>query len=151
MSAYNKKLVAAVERYKLETGQTEVSSREVAKWMIAKGDWKQHPREPERLCARDISRALGEEYITDPQGRRVRSQHVAFIKRGAVSLPLWSDMTTGTREHFGLAVQQRRQRVVGDCRQLKADVDSYNDNFNPGREPIPLCLDFTDDVTEAML
>ena len=136
MSAYSKKLVAFVERYKLETGRTEVSSREVAKWLIAKGEWKQHPLEPERQCARDISRALGEEYITDPQGRRVRSQHVAFMKRGKMSLPLWSDITTGTREHFALGVQQRRQRVVGDCKQLKLDVDSYNENFNAHGEPI---------------
>lgn len=41
MSAYNKKLVASAERYKLETGRTEVSSREVAKWLIAKVEWKQ--------------------------------------------------------------------------------------------------------------
>lgn len=80
MSAYNKKLVALVERYKLETGRTEVSSRTVARWMIANGDWKQHPNEPERQCARDISRALGEEYITDPQGRRPRLHHVAIVE-----------------------------------------------------------------------
>lgn len=81
MSAYNRRLVALFERYKLETGQTEVSSRTVARWVIANGDWKQHPNEPERQCARDISRALGEEYITDPQGRRPRLHHVAIVER----------------------------------------------------------------------
>jgi hypothetical protein len=46
-----------------------------------------------------------------------------------------------------VAFQQRRQQVVGDCRQLKADVDSYNQNYNIG-EAIQLVLDFTLDVEE---
>jgi hypothetical protein len=43
--------------------------------------------------------------------------------------------------------QQRRQGIVGDCRQLKTDVESYNDNQNKG-ELIQLILDFTDDMAE---
>ena len=43
--------------------------------------------------------------------------------------------------------QQRRQGIVGDCRQLKADVDSYNQNQNSG-EVIQLVLDFTSDMAE---
>jgi hypothetical protein len=29
-----------------------------------------------------------------------------------------------------IALQKRRQQTNGDCRQVKADVDSYNENFN---------------------
>ena len=47
-----------------------------------------------------------------------------------------------------IAVQQRRQQIVGDCRQLKTDVDSYNQNWNGG-SAINLMLDFTWDVEEA--
>jgi hypothetical protein len=43
--------------------------------------------------------------------------------------------------------QQRRQGIVGDCRQLKSDVDSYNHNHNTG-EDIQLVLDFTADMEE---
>lgn len=43
--------------------------------------------------------------------------------------------------------QQRRQGIVGDCRQLKADVDSYNQNQNEG-EAIQLILDFSPDMEE---
>jgi hypothetical protein len=50
-----------------------------------------------------------------------------------------------------LAFQQRRQRIVGDCRQLKIDIDSYNANYNASGEPIQIVLDFTDDVTESLL
>jgi hypothetical protein len=41
----------------------------------------------------------------------------------------------------------RRQQIVGDCHQLKIDVDVYNDQ-NATVEPIQLVLDFTNDVAE---
>jgi hypothetical protein len=47
-----------------------------------------------------------------------------------------------------IAFQQRRQQIVGDCRQLKMDVDSYNANWNSGF-PIQMILDFRDDMAEA--
>jgi hypothetical protein len=46
-----------------------------------------------------------------------------------------------------IAFQQRRQQIVGDCRQLKADVDSYNENYNSG-EAIQTVFDFTEDLEE---
>ena len=42
---------------------------------------------------------------------------------------------------------QRRQQIVGDCLQLKTDVDVYNDKREPD-EPIQVPLDFTLDVAE---
>ena len=48
------------------------------------------------------------------------------------------------------AFSQRRRQVVGDCLQLKTDVDVYNDQHH-GDEPIPLELDFTRDVEELQL
>ena len=38
--------------------------------------------------------------------------------------------------------QQRRHQIVGDCRQLKMDVDSYNQNRTPD-QPIQMIFDFT--------
>ncbi len=46
-----------------------------------------------------------------------------------------------------VAFQQRRQQIVGDCRQLKTDVDSYNENAN-SEQPIQMVFDFTDDLAE---
>jgi hypothetical protein len=45
------------------------------------------------------------------------------------------------------AFTQRRNQVIGDCFQLKVDVDVYN-NLNTDQPPLPLILDFTDDVKE---
>ena len=48
------------------------------------------------------------------------------------------------------AFQQRRQQIVSDCRQLKIDVDSYNENHNSGRL-IQMVFDFTLDLAELEL
>lgn len=90
---------------------------------------------------------MRDEYIIDPQGRKVRAKHAATIKKGDEQETLWEDIRTGNREHMAVAFQQRRQQIVGDCHQLKTDVDSFNDNQN-SEQPIQLCLDFTEDVAE---
>jgi hypothetical protein len=46
-----------------------------------------------------------------------------------------------------IAFQQRRHQIVGDCRQLKADLDSYNDNYNAG-EALQMVFDFTNDLAD---
>jgi hypothetical protein len=51
------------------------------------------------------------------------------------------------REHMQGAFIQRRNQIIGDCFQLKVDVDVYN-NLNADQPPLPLILDFTDDVKE---
>ncbi|MCW2313608.1 hypothetical protein [Rhodoferax antarcticus] len=51
---------------------------------------------------------------------------------------------------MSLAFQQRRHQIVGDCRQLKMDVDSYNDNRLPV-QPIQMIFDFTFDLEELAL
>lgn len=57
------------------------------------------------------------------------------------------DIRTAGRQHMQIAFQQRRQQIVGDCRQLKADVDSYNENKNDGK-PIRIIFDFTLELVE---
>src|ERR1035438_1455734 len=110
----------------------------MAVWAIGNGLWQPQPSVLIRQCADEFSRAMREEYVTDPQGRRVRVKHVA---RGDTQIPLWADMRFATRKHMQTAFQQRRQSIVGDCKQLKNDLDSYNENFNPA-EPIQIVFNF---------
>jgi hypothetical protein len=81
------------------------------------------------------------------QGRRVRTKHVATYERGGKQFALWADRRIATLEHMERSFQQRRQGIAGDCRQLKTDVDSYNENQNK-EEAIQFILDFTDDMAE---
>lgn len=90
---------------------------------------------------------MWEEYIIDPQGRSVRANHAARFAQDGEQLTLWADIRTADRLFMGIAFQQPRQQIVWDCWQLKLDVESYNDNANPGR-PLQTCFDFTDDLRE---
>jgi len=60
---------------------------------------------------------------------------------------LWNDIRTAPRSHMAMAFQLRRNHIVEECRQTKADVDSYND-LHPSEQPIQMVLDFTRDVEE---
>jgi hypothetical protein len=100
-------------------------------------------------CADDLARAFREEYRTDPHGRRYRTKHAVRITRGGVQYSLWADIDSAPRSHMERAFAQRRQQIVGDCFQLRTDVDVYNDN-HLGAPPIQLVLDFTRDVEEMM-
>ena len=98
---------------------------------------------PDRLGAAEIGRAMRAERIDDPQGRSVRAKHAA--REG--QLFLWDDIRTASRKHMDIAFKQRRQQIVGDCHQLKTDVDSFNENRSPF-VPIQMSFDFTNDLLE---
>jgi hypothetical protein len=90
---------------------------------------------------------MREEFYTDPQGRRVRSKHVARVRSEGRQLFLWDDHRTASRSHMEIALKQRRRQIVGDCQQLKNDCDSYNEN-HADTKPIMLSFDFTRDVRD---
>ena len=123
------------------------TAHQMASWAINNGKWAAHKSAMVDLCAEHLAHAMHEEYITDPQGRSVRAKHAARISQNGEQLFLWADIRTASREHMTIAFQQRRHQIVGDCRQLKTDVDSYNENKNPGK-PIQMVFDFTLDLVE---
>lgn len=93
---------------------------------------------------------MREEYITDPQGRKVRAKHVIKIEQNGKQVGFWDDMRWASRKHMQIAFQQRRQQIVGDCRQLKTDLDSYNENYNK-EKPLQMSFNFTRDLEELEL
>lgn len=90
---------------------------------------------------------MREEYIVDPQGRRVRAKHAARVGKGAEQKSLWDDIRTAPRPFLAAAFAQRRGGILGDCLQLKTDVDSFNKNRST-EEPIQMSWDFTEDLRE---
>lgn len=147
MANYSTQMQRIVRQYR-DAGQTwPATVRQMSSWAIQNGLWKQRPDSAIRECSEDLSRAMREEYITDPRGRTVRSKHAARVTRNGVQAVLWADILTAPREHMQIAFQQRRQQIVGDCRQLKLDVDSYNDQ-SVAQTPIQMVFDFTEDLLE---
>ncbi|MGH9682280.1 MAG: hypothetical protein ACRD4S_01520 [Candidatus Acidiferrales bacterium] len=72
-----------------------------------------------------------------------------YNEKGQMSLK-WDDMRSAAREHMETAFAYKRQLIFSDCRQLKLEIDSYNQNFNTGR-PIQGIFDFTNDLIEDEL
>lgn len=91
---------------------------------------------------------MREEHYIDAQGRRVRLNHAARMLLGESQQTFWDDIRNASRTHMQVSFQQRRNQIVGDCIQLKTDMDSYNDNTNTGM-PIQMVFDFTKDLEEA--
>ena len=120
---------------------------DVAQWAIRTGRYDLETPTIEKVSARDLAQAMREEYITDAKGRRVRATHPAKARRDGVPIVLWDDIRTAPRGHMEMAFQWRRNHIVGECRLVKADTDSYNES-HPGEQPIQMVLDFTRDVEE---
>lgn len=130
-----------------ETGNWRARSSEIAAWAIQKGLWEP-PRELSiKVCARDLSRAMREEYLKDELGRSVRAKHAARITDGPKQGTFWADIRTAPHEHIELALQQRRKQIVGDCRQLKLDATYYS-TIHADRPPIQICFNFEEDLEE---
>lgn len=147
MATYAKQLQNIVAQYRAAGNSWPAASKAIADWAISQGLWELHAAAAVAKCAEDISRAMREEYITDKKGRRVRAKHPAMVRHHGEQMVLWDDMRTASRAHMKLSFQQRRLQIVGDCRQLKTDVDSYNDHHSRD-EPIQMVFDFTNDLAE---
>lgn len=144
---YTEQLHRIVGEY-MDSGEPwPATSRQIAAWGLERELWAPQRSGLIDQLADQLARAMREEYINDPQGRTVRAKHATRIKQDGEQLTFWADIRSADPGHMQIAFQQRRQQIVGDCRQLKTDVDSYNDNANPGT-PIQLVLDFTADVAE---
>lgn len=132
----------------LESGGTEpIDLDALTDFAIEQGDFDQKAK-TRQLCKRAFSRAFREQYHTDPQGRAVRTYHAVTRHLGQEQKVLWADMRTADADYMQDAFVQRRRHITGECRQLKRDVDSFNDNNSFGAK-FQLVLDFRDDVAEG--
>ncbi len=143
---YTEQMQRVVARYRVAEQPWPATMKRVANWAIENNLW--HPQRDSliRQCAEELAKALREEYMVDPQGRTVRAKHAARFDVDGEQQVLWADIRTADRKHMEIAFQQRRQQIVGDCHQLKLDVDSFNENANKG--VIQMVFDFTDDLAD---
>ena len=87
----------------------------------------------------------------DPQGRTVRAKHCAKISEmDDGGKPAQRTMWFGRDAPPDLmhrSLQQRRVGVLGDCKQLKTDQDSYNDNNSFGAT-LQMSFNFEQDLAD---
>ena len=147
MATYNRSMQKIVEDYRLAGEPWPASTKTMAAWAIRTGRWALPQSAAVSKCAEDLATAMRDEHITDQKGRRVRLLHPVKTRRGGDQMVLWDDIRTAPRNHMQMSFQQRRQGIVGDCRQLKTDIDSYND-AHPTEQPLQAVFDFTMDLAE---
>jgi len=153
MSAYANQVKAYIERYQAEVGGDGLlDPHAVAEWAYRKGLHKPSLRTVVDAIATDIAQQFREDYRTDVHGQRYRAMHAVRSKKDDKTMSLWADMDDdrAPRDHFVRSFAQRRQQIVGDCFQLKTDVDVYNAK-DPSQMHIQVPLDFTYDVEELQL
>lgn len=119
------------------------TARMIGAWAIETGRWQPARGDLVDRASREIARAMREEYVVDPQSRRVRKMRAVRDEQGT----FWVDIDDAEPDQMHLAFSQRRAQVLGDCKQLKTDVDSYNENNSDGAH-IQMLFDFTDDLEE---
>jgi hypothetical protein len=119
MANFVEELQRIVELYRNSGKSWPASSSEIAEWAVTHDLFALSRGIAVSQCAEMLARAMREEYITDSKGRRVRKYHAARMRRDGRQQTLWADLETASRPHMELAFAQRRQQIVGDCRQLK--------------------------------
>lgn len=148
--SYKEKINRIEEQYRAAGGKWPASAAEVAEWGVSTGRLEMGRGAIIRRFAEEIAQIWRDQYMDDPQGRRVRVKHAARYTIDGVQTWLWDNMPTASHKHMELSFQNKRQQIVMDCHQLKLDVDSYNENFNKGRK-IQMIFDFRDDLVEIDL
>ena len=147
MSNYKHQLQKIIVDYQKSGQPWPAATADIAKWAIQTRRYGLPEQAMEKICSRELAQSMREQYIVDAKGRRVRAKHPARFTSGEEQKTLWHDIRTAGRAFMEKAFQLRRNHIVGECRQAKTDVDSYNDS-HPKEQPIQLVLDFTDDVAE---
>jgi hypothetical protein len=147
MSDKKKQWLKVVEGYRQSGQAWPAAAVDIAEWAVKNKKFDLRTPTLVRVASREIAQAMGEEYVTDAKGRRVRAKHPARVKRDGEPIMLWDDIRTAPRAHMVMAFNYRRNHIVSECRQVKTDVDSYND-LHPKEQPIQMVLDFTEDVAE---
>lgn len=145
---YHERLQKLSDRYFDEAGQETATAKEIAVWALTNGHWSPPPDLVLKKCREDIASAMREQYIKDDNGQPVRAKHVARITKGDIPKYFWTDIRTASREFMEQAFNQRREQIVGDCRQLDRDVEYYN-NSHKDESKIQLVFDFRDDIEEG--
>ncbi len=146
--SYTEQLQKIANDYMASGQPWPATKLDIARWAMNNNRWQAQPAMLLKMCADEIAGAMGEEFITDPRGRRVRAKHVAKTtgpdgEQGY----FWADYRTMSVDHMRISAQTERQQIANWCYRLKVDVDSFNEYRNPG-PAIQISLNFEPDMAD---
>jgi hypothetical protein len=139
--------VKTVLEFELAHGRQPFDLHEVYKWAVPNGKWTAPIDLAEKKFIQELGQALREEYFTAEDGSRVRKYHAIMRTKDGKQQSLWANMWDAPLEHLEEAFQQRRKQSLGDCRQLKTDIE-YCNKKRFVDEPIQMSFNFDEDLAE---
>jgi hypothetical protein len=122
------------------------TAREMADWAVENGLYKLPIYATERKCAEELADALRQEYMTVSGGRRVRTMHAWTDQQRQ----LWDHIDTISRPNMKMALALKRNGIVGEVKQIKTDMDYYNER-HADEPPLQFSFDFHRDLEDAGL
>jgi len=146
MTKLNDQLVKIVEDYRAAGMPWPASREQIAEWAVAKERYQLTRGMAVRQCAEKLGRAMGLEHVKDRRGRSIRKYYAAPIRENGQLVMKWDDLNA-PRPFMEIASANRRNRILGQCWQLKNDMDSYSERRCPD-EPIQLDFNFNVDLEE---
>jgi hypothetical protein len=146
MSTFNDQLVRIVEDYRSAGAPWPATAEQLAEWAVGQDRFQLSRGMAISQCKEKIARAMRLEHVKDKKGRSVRKYYAARLRENGQLVMKWDDYNA-PRSFMEVSSANRRNQILGECHQLKNDVDSYNERCCP-QNPIQIEFDFTVDLEE---
>jgi hypothetical protein len=146
MAKLSEQLLKIVEDYRNSGGEWPATRDQIAEWAVANERYQLTRGMAVNQCAEKIGRAMGLEHVKDKRGRSIRKYYAAPIRENGQLVMKWDDLNA-ERPFMEVAAANRRNQILGQCWQLKSDMDSYSERRCP-EEPIQMDFNFNVDLEE---
>jgi hypothetical protein len=144
---FNEQLQAIVEDYRAAGQPWPATAEKMAEWAVAHDRYQLTRGMAVSQCKERIAKAMRMEHVVDEKGRSVRRYYAARMRiADGRQTTLWNDWDAPPA-FMAVAVANRRNQILGECRQLNTDVESYNDRKKP-EKAIQVSFNFTADLEE---
>lgn len=149
MANFQEQLLRIVEDYRASGAEWPATKEQIAEWAVQNERYEMTRAMAKRQCAEKIGRAMGLEHVKDRRGRSVRKYYAARVRENGQLVMKWDDWNA-ERPFMEVAAANRRNQILGQCWQLKNDMDSYNER-KCSDKPIQPDFNFNIDLEELSL
>lgn len=146
MANFHEQMLRIIDDYRADGQPWPATRDEIGEWAVANDRYQLTRGMAARQCAEKISRAMCIEHVKDNKGRSVRKFYAARMRENGQLTMKWDDLNAD-RPFMEMASANRRNQILGQCWQLKNDMDSYTDRKCPDN-PIQMDFNFNIDLEE---
>jgi hypothetical protein len=146
MATFNDQILKIVEDYRVAGMPWPASKTEIGEWAVANDRYQLTRGMAVNQAADRIGRAMGLDHVRDKKGRSIRKYYSARVRENGQLVMKWDDYNA-PRPFMEVSSANRRNQILGECRQLKIDMDSYSERKCPDA-PIQVDFNFNIDLEE---